>query len=369
MTARSARKRAATPSESAAPDNQGERAPKRASRRAARANPPCERAAVWAAITLLPNPLPELNPAEVTSRTRFLNEDIRLPLLLLTPPGDQLAEPLLAIAQDFRVPLSMGDIAALVDNPEQTEAAKALRASAPDALLFGEIALSQLVPQPQREAIDDDLLHATIAQLNLSGVIIRLDFTETLLGGSTAPNTAGALEIIATMVRRWRLPVLIRSTCGLPRRTARLLVERGVQGFIIAGTGAVSGADLDRSTTAAPSAFTNWGIPTVAAIRMLRSVGAPVIVEEYIETGLDGAKALAIGADLLAHSPPAESDAAQLREWITAFAHELRATMFLTGAARLSGLKQVPFIATGETREWLVAAESLWRADTLGDYH
>jgi isopentenyl diphosphate isomerase/L-lactate dehydrogenase-like FMN-dependent dehydrogenase len=37
--------------------------------------------------------------------------------------------------------------------------------------------------------------------------------------------------------------------------------------------------------------------------------------------------------------------------------------MFLAGARTLAQLRQSPFVATGETREWLEAAETLWKAD------
>src|SRR5690606_6347863 len=111
----------------------------------------------------------------------------------------------------------------------------------------------------------------------LSGLIVRLDFGEAVLAGAPAPDATGAVEALASLVRRLRLPVLVRCDSGLSRHAARGLVERGVAGLLVAGTGPVpsaSGAAAlepgEAPTRSLATTFAGWGIPTVAAIRMLR---------------------------------------------------------------------------------------------------
>ncbi|HYF63038.1 MAG TPA: alpha-hydroxy-acid oxidizing protein, partial [Herpetosiphonaceae bacterium] len=77
--------------------------------------------------------------------------------------------------------------------------------------------------------------------------------------------------------------------------------------------------------------------------------GITVIGSGGIRTGLDGAKAIALGADIVASATP--NLAAQdnggpeaIAESIGAFLDELRITMFCAGAANLAALRQTPLI-------------------------
>lgn len=331
---------------------------------------------VWSALTLLPNPLPEIALANVDTSVRFLGREISLPVLLLAPQSSEELGKLAALAQSRRLPLSIGDVSALATDPALPASLQGLRLRAPDAILLGEIPATALVPQPDQAAHDLDRLSEATHQAGLSGLIVRLDFDQAVLAGNSTPDATGALDAIAALIRRLRLPVLVRCASGLARHTARGLVERGVAGLLVAGTGPIptaAGGGTPAPEQSQPrslaTVFAGWGIPTVAAIRMLRSVGAPVISDGAVETGLDAAKAIALGADLIALTPPADSSLSgedALAAWLDTFTAEIRAAMFLAGALRIGGLRQIPFVATGETREWLEAAESLWRTD-VGD--
>jgi isopentenyl-diphosphate Delta-isomerase len=76
-----------------------------------------------------------------------------------------------------------------------------------------------------------------------------------------------------------------------------------------------------------------------------------------IRTGLDAAKALALGATLVGVARPLlqaalQGDAA-VDAWIGQFVSELRSVLFLTGSADLAALRRTPRVLTGVTREWV----------------
>lgn len=357
----------------------------RASVRARRGSPTspvaASSAAVWDGITLLPNPLPEIDRDEVRTSLRFLGRDCALPFLLLAREAQADPSPLAALAQRYGAPLSLGDISGLLaDSGRQTPLRRA-REVAPEALLLGEIAATALLPGPDAAPIDPDLLRDALVEIGIDGLIVTLDFADVALTNARRPNAIGATEVVGDLARTLRLPVLLRSAIGIPRQQARGLVSRGIAGLIVAGSESFDGqgpseAARGNARRAADqrAVFSGWGIPTLAAVRMLRAVGAPLVSDGGIRSGLDAAKALTLGADLVGITPPAdaasEEDGAKaavaLERWLAGFVEVLRITMFLTGAARLATLKQVPFIATGPTREWLEAAESVWRLDALG---
>jgi isopentenyl-diphosphate delta-isomerase len=84
----------------------------------------------------------------------------------------------------------------------------------------------------------------------------------------------------------------------------------------------------------------------------------PVVATGGIRTGLDAAKALALGATLVGVARPLlqaalQGDAA-VEAWIAQFVSELRTVLFLTGSRDLDALRQTPRVVTGATRDWLM---------------
>jgi isopentenyl-diphosphate delta-isomerase len=92
-------------------------------------------------------------------------------------------------------------------------------------------------------------------------------------------------------------------------------------------------------------AFSEWGIPTAEAIRQVRQAipDLPLIASGGIRSGLEAAKALALGADLtgFAHAvlAVAQDGEEPVRALLEGFAWQLRVAMFCAGAADLSALK------------------------------
>ncbi|HVG95686.1 MAG TPA: alpha-hydroxy-acid oxidizing protein, partial [Chloroflexota bacterium] len=94
----------------------------------------------------------------------------------------------------------------------------------------------------------------------------------------------------------------------------------------------------------------------------------PLIATGGIRSGLDAAKAIALGARLVGVARPLlsaclEGGEAAVGDWIETFLAELRAAVFLAGAARVEDLRDRPRVILGETREWL--AQLGYLADAL----
>jgi isopentenyl-diphosphate delta-isomerase len=131
-----------------------------------------------------------------------------------------------------------------------------------------------------------------------------------------------------------------------------------VSAIDVGGAGGTSWSEVERHR--APTAlrrrvagtFAGWGIPTADSLRLARegAPGLPLIASGGLRSGLDAAKAIALGADLAGFAAPvlraaAESEGA-VHELLAALIEELRVTMFCTGSPSLTALKRAEFAAT-----------------------
>ena len=96
----------------------------------------------------------------------------------------------------------------------------------------------------------------------------------------------------------------------------------------------------------AAEAFSDWGIPTVECITSVRDIigKQPIIASGGIHTGVDGAKAIAIGADIVGFGRSILKEATlstkDVLEAMETRELELRMAMFGIGVASLRELKK-----------------------------
>ena len=102
--------------------------------------------------------------------------------------------------------------------------------------------------------------------------------------------------------------------------------------------------------------FWDWGIPTPVSV-MEANVGLDVIATGGIRNGLDVGRALVLGADSTGIAREVLEAGVQgsdnVIDLLSGIIHELKVTMFLTGAKNISQLQERNLVITGRTREWM----------------
>ena len=109
--------------------------------------------------------------------------------------------------------------------------------------------------------------------------------------------------------------------------------------------------------------FSNWGIPTAAAIASVRRAVGPeprLVASGGLRTGLDAAKVLALGADVAGMALPLfrAQQAGGLEgaeQALAVLLAGLRQALVLTGSRNCGELRQKPRIILGELKDWLAA--------------
>jgi isopentenyl-diphosphate delta-isomerase len=264
---------------------------------------------------------------------------------------------------------SLGDLVEVIGDRTLLSRLVTITDSFEPATLLGELSISALVGGPSTAPIGVGAAVSAVRNLRLRALIVRLDLAEAAEHGLNDLDPSRIPEMIRELKEAIGCPVLIRSTTGFPRNVARRLAQHGTSGFITGGTSRASVVPTGDATSCVGSAdpLDQPGIPPAAAIRMLRGISPSIVCDARFNSGADAAKAIALGADLVAPSGALATlqadDPSAIDRWVANFASALATAMFRAGARTLAQLRQAPFVATGETREWLEAAETLWRAD------
>ena len=309
--------------------------------------------------------MPELGMAELALQTAFWGKKLRYPLMITgmtggTERAGAVNQDLGALAEKHGLAFGVGSQRAMAEDAERTKSFQ-VRPVAPTALVVGNIGLRQAALMGPagvlrlRDAIGADgmALHLNAAQ-ELTQPEGDRDFKD---GYSTVKALVGALE--------GRL--LVKETgCGISPPVARRLAELGVRTLDVSGLGGTSWVRVEQLRAHGVAAqvgleFSAWGIPTAAAVATVRRAvgpGVALIASGGIRTGLDVARCLALGADVVGMALPLfraqqEAGFAGAEKALEAILQGLRQAMLLTGSASVNALQKAPRVITGELKDWV----------------
>jgi isopentenyl-diphosphate Delta-isomerase len=231
-----------------------------------------------------------------------------------------------------------------------------VREVAPEIPVVGNIGAAEVarMKSPKEALLLIELIRA-------DALAIHLNPLQELLQPEGTPAFRGVLDGISMLTRELPVPVIVKEIgAGISGEVARRLLGVGVNHIDIAGAGGTSWAGVEilrRKEQRGAALFWDWGIPTADA---LVEVGAlkkshpalRVIASGGITTGVDSAKCFALGADLVASARPVlkalhAGGARGATAFVEAWATELRAAMFLTGARTIAALQHIPLRKEG----------------------
>ncbi|MBU6997795.1 MAG: type 2 isopentenyl-diphosphate Delta-isomerase [Theionarchaea archaeon] len=310
-------------------------------------------------IFLIHRSVPEIDFSRISTEVTLFNRKLGAPLLVEgmtggTPKSKSLNHAIAAACQRLELGMGVGSQRAMIEDPSLSSSYM-VRESAPDILLIGNLGLPQFILGYS----GSEARHAVTA-IGADVLAVHLNPLQEAVQPEGDHNFELGVKALESLKEEVDIPIIAKETGGgMCREVAQRLSF--LDGLDVGGLGGTSfsaveyyrNSEEDREIAAQ---FWNWGIPT--AVSIVECAGARTLIASGgIRTGIDIAKAIALGADCCGIALPALKAAVEkegaLEEMLNRLIRELKIAMFLCGCRTLEHLKRAPVVITGKTREFL----------------
>jgi len=295
--------------------------------------------------------LPETDLSRIDLSTTFLGKRLRAPFVIGAMTGGaalsgRINRALAEAAERLGVGLMLGSQRVMLEHPEAA-ASFAVRPLAPTALLIGNLGVAQL-----NRGYGLGELTRAVGSVGADALALHANPLQEAFQPGGDVDFRGLVPKLGALVPKLPFPVLLKEVGhGLSGAVAAQVREVGFAALDVAGAGGTSWAKVEafvRYGEVRSPDLAEWGLPTAEALREVRSAlpGTPLVASGGVRSGLDAAKALALGAQVVAVARPLLAPALESPEaviaWIETFLWELRVAMHGAGAPDLRALRRLP---------------------------
>ncbi|MBC5811457.1 MAG: type 2 isopentenyl-diphosphate Delta-isomerase [Candidatus Eremiobacteraeota bacterium] len=296
--------------------------------------------------------LPECALADVDASTTLLGRALRAPIVISSMTGGtdrarEINRNLAIGAERTGVALALGSQRAALENEALLDSYD-VRAVAPTVMLFANLGAVQF-----NYGVTVDDARRAVADIRADGLYLHLNPLQEALQLHGDTDFRGLLAKIASLCANLGKPVIAKSVgSGIAVSTAARLLEAGVAAIDVAGAGGTSWARVEGKRAGDPrrealaETFAGWGYPTVEATAALRAAfpAACIIASGGVRSGVDVAKALALGANAAGIALPLLAPATKSAEAVVEVLEDtiagLRIAMFASGCRKIARLRE-----------------------------
>jgi isopentenyl-diphosphate delta-isomerase len=294
--------------------------------------------------------LPEIDFDQISTETTFLGKPLKAPILIScmtggTKKAGMINRNLAEAAEEWGVALGVGSQRKALEDQTQADSFR-VRSVAKTAPLLANLGAIQL-----NYGYTVDHCQRAVDMIEADALVLHLNPLQECIQPEGQRNFSGLLPKIEEICRKLSVPVILKEVGnGISLPVARRLLEVGVRIIDVAGSGGTSFARIEGARAEGKSLgarFGDWGIPTPDAILALRELPNLVIIGSGgVRDGLDVAKSLALGADLVGAAypflRPAVESASAVSIEIRRVFEGLKITMLCTGSRTIQDLKRAP---------------------------
>jgi len=319
-------------------------------------------------IHLIHKALPEIDKQDINLCTTVFHHKFSAPLIVGaitggTSKATKINATIAEAVEELGLGMGVGSQRAALEDKKLEKTFAITRKKAPTTFLIANIGGVQLVHgygvQEAKKAIE---------MIDADAIAIHLNPLQEAVQPEGQTRFKGILEKLSEITKELEKPVIVKETgAGIAAEEAIKLETANVDGIDISGAGGTSFAAVEfyrakgksnNSRRRLGEVFWDWGIPTaISLVEVSQSVSIPIIASGGIRSGIEIAKALALGSSLASISQPilkvAVKGIEETKQELTLLIEELKNSMFLVGAQTVQALKKKPVVITGKTAQWL----------------
>ena len=301
-------------------------------------------------IRLTHRALPELDLSKINTCTTFLEKKLSFPLLISSMTGGdhdvvrKINRNLALAAEETGVAMGVGSQRVQFINQTAQDSFE-IRQFAPTTLLMTNLGAVQF-----NYGFDEAHCQKAIDSVGADAIYLHLNPLQEAIQPEGDTNFKGLIEKIGTVAKKLTKPIVLKEVgAGLSLLDVKLAFDHGIFYFDVAGAGGTSWSRIENIRAADKDEnvgliFQDWGNPTPEILKSLQSLKGQikVIASGGIRTGIDMAKAVILGAELVGLAKPflkpaMESPKAVIKV-INKIKREFTITMFLLGVGNINEL-------------------------------
>jgi isopentenyl-diphosphate delta-isomerase len=298
------------------------------------------------------NAATEVELDKISFGTKFFKKKINYPFIIScmtggTEEAENINAQLAIAAEELKIPIGVGSQRQALENTDYRKTYSVIRKNAKSVPVLGNLGAAELI---KLKSIDS--IKILIDLVEADAFVIHLNPLQELLQKEGTPHFKGLLKSLRRVIKGVNVPFIVKEIgSGISPKVAKRLLETGVRGIDVAGAGGTSWAGIEilRNNSTTNDYFWDWGLPTSFCLkensRLKKNYDFILIGSGGINSGIEAAKAIALGADYVASARIIlkQLDAKGVdgvKNLVYDWFETIKKIMFLTGSKSLKDLRK-----------------------------
>jgi len=298
------------------------------------------------------NAATEVELDKISFETKFFKKKINYPFIIScmtggTEEAENINAQLAIAAEELKIPIGVGSQRQVLENKIYRNTYDIIRKNAKSVPVLGNLGAAELV-----KLKSTDPIKMLVDLIQADAFVIHLNPLQELLQPEGTPYFTGLSKSLKRLVKELEIPVIVKEIgAGISGKAAKELLEAGVRGIDVAGAGGTSWAAIEmlRNKSIPNDYFWDWGLPTSFCLRenskLKKDYKFILIGSGGINSGVEAAKAFALGADYVASArtilKQLDSNGIEgVKNLLIDWFELIKRIMFLTGSNSIKELRK-----------------------------